>query len=195
MLIPVDYAQANIVFTGVNLPEGAETTLGLNIEVWTGTTPADLADCVVNAWVDALMPGMFVDEMVLSAVNVKFGPNDTGADGGGTYSVVGGDGGSAVPPNTSLLVKKQTGFGGRTGRGRMFIPGLPETQVTDAGTVSSTWVSDLTTRLEDFRTSTEWFGAVPTLLHSPDSPVLVPMPIVALVPDNKVATQRRRLRR
>ena len=106
----------------------------------------------------------------------------------------GGNAGAASPPNTAMLVKKGTSRGGRKGRGRMFVPGLPADYVADTGFLAgvqgvlndqfNTLMTGLKTDLND---------AELVLLHSEPGDG-DPDVITSFTVDNMVATQRRRLR-
>lgn len=118
-----------------------------------------------------------------------------------------GGSGSGVPQNTTFLVKKNTAFGGRRNRGRMYLPGVGESIVGPTGTVSggahgviSNGLDDLFTTLHGPGTNTAdivifhsypWTGDV-----DPGPPVgfPAPTPCTSWSLDNTVASQRRRLR-
>lgn len=194
MIIPVNFAQANLRFTGLAAPSGAEITLGLDVELYAGSA-ADAAEDVAIAWASTDICDHQTTTIALTNVLVKFGPNATGMSGEYPANVPGTTGAAATPPNTAMLVQKVTGFGGRTGRGRFYIPGMSEGQVDSDGTWSPTWVTGMQTALEVFRTNLLTAGLVPVLLHGPDSPVGAPMPITSFAVSSTAATQRRRLRR
>jgi hypothetical protein len=194
VIIPVNYAQANIVFGGVALPTKAEITLGLNKELYSGT-PAAAANEVRTAFQAAAIRNLLVTEITIESCMVKYGPNDTGPAGESAGSMAGSSSGLGNPANVALLVKKNTGFGGRTGRGRFYIPGIPESAIAANGTILATAVTAWGTALEAFRTTLISLGLVPTLLHGAGSPVQTPMPITSFTVDATGATQRRRMRR
>ncbi len=194
MIIPVNYAQANIVLSGAALPSKAEITLGLNKELY-GGTPAAAANEVRTAFQAAAIRALLTAEVSIESVLVKYGPNDTGAAGESSGALAGTGAGTTVSPNVALLVKKNTGFGGRTGRGRFYIPGIPESHISGSGTILASAVTSWTTALEAFRTTLVSLGLVPTLLHGAASPVQTPMPITSFTVDATGATQRRRMRR
>lgn len=112
--------------------------------------------------------------------------------------VVGVIAGLNVPQNTAFLARKQTNLGGRRNRGRMYIPGVPESWVTGAGVVPIGNVGDINTALGKLlvggliHTAFGFLGQ-PVLLHQSGSQT--PTEIVDLQAQRIVATQRRRLRR
>lgn len=193
MLIPDDYAQANFIHGGLALPFGAQCTLGLNVELIPGTRET-AAENVSDAWLTYITPLM--DSAVTHiATLVKFGPNDVGPSyeiaSGGT----GGATGDASPPNLSVLVRKNTGVGGRTGRGRMYVPGMTDGNLLDGGVIGSSVVSDWQQGFDDFFDALGASGIVPALLHDEDSPVSAPYIITSFSVQARAATQRQRLRR
>lgn len=112
--------------------------------------------------------------------------------------VVGTVSGLNVPQNTAFLARKQTTLGGRRNRGRMYIPGVPESWVTGAGVVPIANVATINTALTGLLIG----GAIHTafgflgqaqLLHQSGSQT--PTEVVDLQCQRVVATQRRRLRR
>lgn len=99
-----------------------------------------------------------------------------------------------VPVNSSFLLQKQTGRGGRQGRGRCFLPPIwtDESNVSasgvitsfDLGLIQALWTNALTDLLAS--------DCPPVLLHADGS---TPDPILSWTVSSVVATQRRRLRR
>jgi hypothetical protein len=193
MLIPVNYAQANFFFGGASLPLGAECTLGLDVAT-EGDTPNLLAENLWDSWRDFILPQQS-SEVSLTGCTVKFGPTLTGPTGVFLQSAPGLLANQSVAPNTSYLITKSTAAGGRAGRGRMFVPGCQETEVTSGGVVAPARQSALNTALEAFRGELISEGHPAVLLHGEDSPLTVPNPITGFDCQSLVATQRRRLRR
>jgi len=193
LLIPALHAQANIRFVGTAAPSGAEITLGLNHELYTGDA-RDAAQSVLVNFQSTAIRALINTALTIQMCEVKFGPNATGQAGIYSNPLGGTAGSTAVSPAVSMLIRKQTGFGGRTGRGRMYFPGAGEPNVDAGGNVLSAHVAAWNSALEAMRSVLISLGLVPTLLHGAGSPVQVPMPITSFGTDNRVATQRRRLR-
>ncbi len=194
MIIPANYAQANIRFTGTNLPTGAEITLGFNTELYAG--PAyNAALAVLQEFQAANIRAQISPEVTIDSCLFKKGPNDTGESAVYSSPLAGTAASTAAGPQVAWLVRKVTGFGGRTGRGRFYIPGMSEAVCGVGGLVGANQRALLDTALGTFRTNLNALGLVPTLLHGSGSPVQTPMPITAFVVDTRAATQRRRLRR
>lgn len=194
MEIPTGYAQANLMFTGNGVPTGAQITLGMDRTGY-ASDPAQAAQDVFENWSDSGVMSNVSDDVVFSGVLVKFGPVATGPSA--LYSDVhnGGISGECAPPSVAFLVHKNTAFGGRSGSGRFYIPGVPEAGVTVGGALAGTYQADVQADMDGF-VAAQTAGDLPlVLLHSDDSPAPNPYPITSLGVDAKVATQRRRLRR
>lgn len=101
-----------------------------------------------------------------------------------------------APQNVALLLKKRSDVGGRRNRGRMFMPGVPESAVNEIGELTSTYRNAVNGLASDFLDYCQSGGssnsANMVILHSsaPSTPTVV----TSLVCDTRVATQRRRLR-
>ncbi len=194
MIIPPEYLQANILFTGIGAPTGAEVTLGFNRELWGGSAKL-AAQNIREQWQTTAMRALFGAGVNVAGVMVKFGPNATGPSAEDLAPLSGTASGATASPNVTYLIRKNTGFGGRTGRGRMYLPGVVEGAVNEGGAITAAQVTSMTNALEAMRTALIAIGLVPTLLHGAASPVQVPMPITSFTPDTVAATQRRRMRR
>lgn len=108
-------------------------------------------------------------------------------------AVTGTKPGNALPSNCALLVRKNTGLGGKQNRGRFFLPPawIDEESVDPSGTITGS-VLDLEDFLGQLLSDMTDVGIPPRLLHS--DPELTPAPITSLSLQSKIATQRRRLR-
>ena len=129
--------------------------------------------------------------------------------------------GPALPNNAAWIVEKNTGRGGRRGRGRMFIPGPPEGQVDAAGVINTTYLAGAQTNINSVFAALPapavpdlTSPVIPVLFHGPTTtttrsapganPRVVtvttgaagpaPDDITSFTIDPKVGTQRRRLR-
>jgi hypothetical protein len=100
--------------------------------------------------------------------------------------------GECLPCNNALLVQKRTAFGGRRNRGRNFWPGLEKNGVSDAGLIASATLGGMQTNWEAMQAGMEALGYDPVLLHQ-QAP-FPPTPVVTFTCQQKVATQRTRLR-
>lgn len=108
--------------------------------------------------------------------------------------IVGTASGSTPPPNCSLLVAKRTNTGGRSGRGRLYQPicNISETNITSQGDLLGATYAGFVGLYDAFYDAIIAAGRAPCLLHS--NPLATPSPIVAFEVQQRIATQRRRLR-
>lgn len=193
MQIPTGYAQANFQHRHESGTRLMEVTLGLAVSAYAGDGQ-DLADNLNGMWVEAILPAMSA-EISFVGVQLKYGPQSTGPAWFSQGLTTGERVGSPVPPNTAVLVRKRTASGGRSGRGRMYMPGVPEEGVLGQGVLTSGEQLIWTTQLEVFRQKLLTEDVAPVLLHGDDSPVTSPYIITDFQVAETVATQRRRLRR
>lgn len=193
VVIPTGFVQVTFHYQLPNDLEDMLTSIGLAV-----TDVVDIVDAQGLAeswagWQSTLVGGNYV----LSQMDVLIGSGAppyvkqefpiTGVGFGGT---------ATIPQNSSYLVKKITLAAGHSQRGRMFVPGVIEGKVSNAGAIASGDVSTANDGLDDFRLYAEgtapWDGLF--LLHSSDSPALAATAISQLLLDSRIATQRRRLR-
>lgn len=107
--------------------------------------------------------------------------------------------GEHLPQNCALLVRKNTGLGGRRNRGRCFLPGiLAEGQVSAVGIIAGQDMGTYDSLAQEWLDGINGGAnsdATMVLLHSEgisDTPP--PSVITSLTCDNVISTQRRRLR-
>jgi hypothetical protein len=193
MIIPVGYAQVNMRYTGVACPSGAEWTMGFDIGGFAGTA-ADLAEAAVEAYNAGDLAQFHTTECTFSEAYVKFGPSATG-DSGLFGSITPGTASApTTPPAVTQIVRKETAAGGRSGRGRLYFPGLPEAQISGGGLLSDAWKNNLPVAIADWVATLALAGADPVVLHSSGAPITTPTPITAFTSPARVGTQRRRNR-
>jgi hypothetical protein len=109
----------------------------------------------------------------------------------------------ALPQNSATLVHKRTSLGGARGRGRLYVPGVPEGEVSPTGILVAAWRTTLGASFTSFLAAIE--AAIPgpntgmVLLHqsvgTPPPGFPPPTIVTALTVDPRIATQRRRLRK
>lgn len=167
--------------------------MGANISSYGGNPAAACADAR-DAWQTNMSPRQ-ISGVSLVATRVKFGPNATGPSAEVASSIPGGAGGAGVSSAVSVLIHKTTGAGGRAGRGRMFVPGLQETDVSDAGAITGATLTAWQTSASGLLTDLGTALLIPALLHGVGSPITTPSTILTLTVDGVVGTQRRRQRR
>lgn len=188
-VIPVGYAQITYEFGGTALPSGAAMTMGCAIDgSFSGPTAAAAARTALMANLGAYISS----NVTLLSTTIKVGPTETGPFFTDSTSVAGTGSATTVPPNVAVLVNKVTASGGRKGRGRMFVPGIPEQDVNPNGTYATGVAAAWNTKLEDYRDDLIFAELIPVVLHNDATP---PTAITALVLAPLVGTIKQRLRR
>lgn len=193
MVIPIGFAQANFIYAGANCPRGAEWTLGFDLDTAPATPAlmaADLSSIYDTAGLDALQ----TTEISLVEVLVKWGPDATGPSGSVSVANTGTNGGDTTGPQVAMLVQKNTGAGGRAGRGRLYFPGISDTSLAINGDLVSGFRVVAQGLFDDFLADLNSGGLPPVLLHGVGSPISTPTPINSFTVAQTTATQRRRLR-
>jgi hypothetical protein len=189
-----NYCQAVLRFTSTVTDSGvAILTLGLHKA--SGAPLSAAAVAVFGSFDDNVMPEMSND-YTLAEVEC-FNETETGSASG---AVQGGSAGAQTPPNVAVLAEKRTSTRGPRARGRWFLPGfIPEGEVNEAGIIDPASVARMQGNMSDFVAGVLLGGDVEELViiqgSEGQSPPLDPPPVVnGLFIDNKVATQRGRLR-
>lgn len=109
----------------------------------------------------------------------------------------GSSSGARSPANVALLFRKNTEFGGRHNKGRMYMPwALEDTAVDDVGNITGAAVTGWNSAASDFLTNLI-NGDVPMYVLHSEGPHGSDLPriVISMLADNRVATQRRRLGR
>jgi hypothetical protein len=193
MLIPVGFAQVNHVFGGPGLPRGAQVAYGVsNTGPGNGAyTAPEMAAFCHSVWISNLIAKQSSNTTLLET-RVKFGPNSTGADATFSDPKPGTDSPNQDSPQVCALIRKRTPFGGKTGKGRMFFPGINEGQTDVGGTLSNGVRDSLQVAFDAFLTALDTGGATMQLLHTAGTlPAFV---VTKLEVQKTLATQKRRLR-
>lgn len=196
-IIPPGYAEAALRLDLANDPDPMYITFGIDISEAGGDFDA-VAESIFTATLGTL------EDVISSEYTIPGVRLSIGQDGGGSLSgyfpfsaiIEGEDGPNPSTQNVAYLIQKRTGTLGRQGRGRMFVPGVTEGQVGPTGLLTdaqrdaldlawNTWLDQLAGGDP---------GTPMVLLHS-EGVELAPTPVLSLVTDQRVATQRRRLRR
>lgn len=192
-MIPDLYAHITLLWSGVAAPLGAATTFGVynNLDRNVSEIGAYVQDAFNTSGIKALLPNILVQSEIL----IKKGPTATGPSG--TYAGGGVGGSSAAPatPQVAILVQKQTEFGGRSGKGRLYFPGVQEASVNGDGALITGYRNDWQTAVANFRTKLDTNDLPMVVFHRPGAPLTVPSIVSALSVQAKVATQRRRNRK
>jgi hypothetical protein len=192
--IPPGFGEINMQFNLTGDPQPMITSLGLDLT--TGVVPDQTE---ANTMLTAMQTAF--DEVLTATYSIgpgwviygQDGPDDIRVDG--TIAPVSGD--QAVSPlvsNTAVLVRKVTGLGGRRNRGRMYIPGTPETWVDSLGQLELVNLTTWQTQMTNLRADLIGLPTIDNLVVLHESAPFTPTVITGLTVQRLVATQRRRLR-
>lgn len=202
LVIPPGFGQAAVEMRSEFDPDSWFTTFGVDLSDAAGDFSA-AALGAVSAFENAFQLGFISNQVTITGIDLR-----VGQDGGPPLlvrvnrSAKGTAAGEKLPQNCALLVRKQTSRAGRTGRGRMYLPGvLNEGQVSQTGFLSPSEAALCEERVEIFLENLrDGSGGqvTPTpmvLLHNAGVPGgTTPTEVTSLVIDQQIATQRRRLR-
>lgn len=177
---------------------GGNSTAVNTLDIDAGFTidPQVIVDEAADAYGDVIV-ALMTDEWNLLSTTLYV------PDGGGTIPFTNNGGrtggtGTPVPPGVALLMTKQTNTGGRRGKGRMFIPGISQTQVNGDGIVASGFLATARANVETLRTRLTALGSsVQPVVHTRASGGLPAgnTLITKFWVEQEVATQRKRQRR
>lgn len=188
--IPPGYIETVLGFTVPG--QSGDVVVGLGWETTGGFTVED-----VPGFIDALSAltnGAWSEDAAITEVTFRIGqdgPDDIVIVAAGV-DVPGSGSGEMLPVNNAFLINKVTAQPGRRGRGRSFWPGVTSSSVNPDGTVPSGSVTLMNDALAAFITGADGVGLSPALLHqtAPNDPT----PILGMITQGKIATQRTRLR-
>lgn len=196
LVIPDGYSNWHLTFTNVNGGASAKSTVAFGM-----ATPGALAQADVGRIANILRDGLtgrFDSGWTLGPTHVVEGGtppmvwDDTGTEAG--TIVIGTD----VTPAVALVVSKSTGLLGKPFRGRLYLPGLSEAAVSEAGIVDGTFVNLYQTAFDDLQDDLIADAAVESLqlFHDETSPFAnTPTTIQSFVVRNVIGSMRPRQRR
>jgi len=191
VIIPTGTCQVNLQFVGDNLPTGAEITFGVDNSTL-DASPATVAGLIEDSIVGAGWMAAFVNDESIANIHVKNGPNETGPFADLGVTIGGEKTGEGSSSAVALLVKKNTGLGGKKGSGRLYIPGIAESDIGSDGTIDSTALGVYQASLSDWLSEMTSLDVPMLLLHNDAT---TPNLVLSLAVDPVAATQRRRQRR
>lgn len=189
MEVPAGFSQVTLDYQSDPATRGASVVFG--VENVGSLSPDDIANDLEGGLLDDWVANTVSVHAGVVAIHVKNGPTATGPTADRSVSITGDVGGALMTPNVTILHKKVTASGGRKHRGRMFTPYTSEDVVAGNGFVDGTHRAAIDAANLDLLAAL--FGAdLPmVLLHSG---VEAPDTVTALLVQEFVATQRRRLR-
>lgn len=192
--VPTGFAQIAWHFSGAITGREMVSTLGVQHPTSWVPTGADLED-ICDAMAAASRPLPLMQSTTkLVKVRVYVG------HASGTPSMyeradgrAGTGAGSVFPPALCWRITKTTALPGRRGRGRMFLPGLLESNADDAGVMLGTAISNMNSALSNMQADLVALSLTPYLLHSDVG--TTPSLITLLSCAGTVGLQKRRLGR
>jgi len=192
-VIPVDYGESATKFVLIGTTTYGVCVLGHSFGVGVPNV-VDGANAIHDSWqamdVMAVLSSAWRLEEVVLTIMTATGPI-TGTD---TRSpLTGANTGNGAAANLAYLIRKTTNQGGRAGRGRMYLPGVEETDVDAAGNFSGGILTTAATVFGDMINDFSTNDVPLRLLHN--NPALTPGVITGMAFQTQAATQRRRLRR
>lgn len=204
------WARATHSFVGDALPLGAAITYAFSLSAGQNVS-VTMADALHQAFTSNILPQLSTSVQTASVL-LKQGPDATGNSVEWDESDTGGLAGATASPQVAAIVHKTTATGGRRGRGRLFLPGMLEANVSETGLLDATYATTLGSALVSWLSAVnatanvgqmaleheppyEWqiVDGQPRRVATGDAPV--PTLITALSLDSRVGTQRRRNRR
>lgn len=188
MIIPAGYGLVSHIFSHLGVSREMAVTYGVEFvgTQFLQTRAASLHDAFADTIVTQLG-----SQVQLERTLIKAGPNSTGPSVEYIEPRTGGQAAPGATPQVAYLIKKSTSMGGRRNRGRWYLPGVSEGYVSEAGIVASGTLAGMVTACDTFLARIDTEESPMVILHSQSSD---PTSVVELAPDNRVATQRRRLR-
>lgn len=191
-LIPAGYAMLELVYelTGV----GRRMTTSLGFSVNAAPTQAQV-DTLMAGVVTRMKPGAPSQYVIKdSRVYVGDGTNNPPFLTHVTSTPGTSISANLVPQAVCTVIEKRTALSGKKGKGRMYIPGLREDAVGNAGFLIAGHITFWNTTMADLKTfieGTSWVGDLYLLGHASGP---APRQITSLICRFKVGTQVNRLR-
>lgn len=206
MEIPENFFNARYTFTNADVVDPMGFSLGGQGDI--GMDATEIADACADVFITNFL--FATSQLLLGWVFTGVSVTKTAAGeptiGEDLDAVVGSNPASGAVAHTAVLIKKNTGTGGRQHRGRMFWPpfNLTEANVGVGGAILSTFLTAQQTQLNAWHADLVTFLVPPWLLHAnlrdpdtgleiPDS-AATPTPITSFTIQSRAATQRRRIR-
>lgn len=191
--IPVNFAELAMQYNLIGDPEPMYTFMGLDLDALTVPTQA-LTDSIVSAWTSALDNSLPVT-YTLGPGWVTYGAAVADLRIDSTNAPVSGlRVGDALPNNCAALVRKLSAVGGRRNRGRAYMPGVLDVDAGNNGVLTTGALAQFQNDWDLVESNLVALIDVEGLVILHDSAPFTPTAITALTVQNKIATQRRRLR-
>lgn len=156
----------------------------------------DVANAVKAAYVSSLGPVTW-NGLVLDRVTLSVGSSGPGGsvDSDTAPDAMGANMSAPMTLALAAIARKSTDRLGRSGRGRMFLPGvLNEVDVDPDGSITTARRATLNSALDDFVDDLTTALVAPVLLHSTGVEVFAPTPITGITTSDLVGIIRGRIR-
>ena len=198
VVVPVGFAQVNMQFFLAGDAEAMVVTVG--VDSGAEEDPSVLADAVFSRLVQSgtiFEPSSHTEDWTMGPFVASIMTSTGPQIGTGEFSNQGEiPTQTTLPQNCAILVQKRTARGGRKGRGRMYWPPVYPNEATtgptgllDAG-AHTAWQTAMT----EFHALSVAESQPLVLLHSEAAGAIAPDNITSLVAQQRIATQRTRLR-
>lgn len=191
--IPDGFAEVTVLMSLTGDPEVMTVAYGVNYA--TGTNAQDLADSQDSAWAVS-WGAMSFDNYTYLGVHVVLNTGGTLTEAEASTPTVGDTAGNPLPQNAAFLVKKVTGVAGRANRGRFYFPPIfySEGAVSPVGMLDALSFAGLVALVDALYTELTTDANVDELVVLHTDALATPTVITGFLPDQQIATQRRRLR-
>nr|CRY96638.1 hypothetical protein [uncultured prokaryote] len=198
LVIPSGYALGSITLTGADGTQPFVTTIGVNTTSY-GTDYVTAANDLFACYTDAFT-NLTHEQWVIQKASLFIDtPDGSGSVDSSFPPVPGVRTTEPQPIAMGLICRKGTATFGRSGRGRMFLPGiLADGDVAPNGSIEPGSLPILAAAMANFHANLieplPGSTLPPFLLHSTTSPAPAPYPITSLTPAPLVGWIRKRIR-
>jgi hypothetical protein len=199
--IPAGYASVLESLRLTDDPQDQAVTYGIKVNEANPPSSSDLLETLGSLFNTHIMPlvaqqyvhvNTHIEWQVLAPPSAPIVGDRPSAQTGGFLT------GAIIPQNSAHLIRKNTALGGRRNRGRMYLPGVGESDVSNVGVLTTTRINNLNTAYANWLAAVK--ASIPVeemvILHSLPAGTTTPLPttVTSLVCQPVIATQRRRLR-
>lgn len=165
---------------------------------WTSSTVNDLYDVVYDWWTNSVKPGL-TNTLSLQNINIL----DLSSSSAPSYNFPvspaepGGSVSPSLPLNATIASSFQTLQRGRSFRGRVYMPGLTQAWLNNAGTITSAWQATILSwwinLLTAFAANAWQHVVVSRVADGVPRTTAVVTPIIGYFVEQHLDSQRRRL--
>lgn len=203
LVIPEGFAEVSVEMRNDADPEPWYITFAIDLATAGGDI--ELAHATVLAAIGAGIQPSLSTTTTITGVRYKVGqPSGPPLAVDFAAALDGASAAQRLPQNCAVLVRKATLRAGRPGKGRFFIPSVPEGSVSEIGVLETDYRVTMQDQMDEMWLILNAGTGIPetspptpmVLLHNSGTPGGVdPTPVTSLQVQSVIATQRRRLRR